>query len=249
MKIRYLAVVATLVFSGFSNPAAAHPCSRDPSPSHKHCDNGDPGGSQATYTVELMGRVFHFGPPAVDVAPDAKAEALMPDPAVPLTFSRPGGNDLPCAGPTEAACLTWDAVFAACENFFGPNPITGPTPIVVSEFTVPAGNWRINKFGGVSFQMSSIPFDINGNSPPIGPQYVQVSLDLRGDTLFDNPGDPWLPDAGFSIEYNIVDFGIIGKTVKGVRPKIGCVSGGSAEGGDFDPGQPRTLVITAPAAE
>jgi len=237
MKIRYVALLTALAIFGYSVPAAAHPCSRDQSPTHKHCDVEDP---QITYTVELMGRVFNFTPP-VNVRDDG---ALIADPSVPLTFVRPGGGILPCAGATLDACLAWDAVFAACENFFGPNPITGPTPIVVSEFTVPAGDWRINKPGGVRLQMS-IPFDINGISPPTGPQHMQVSLQLIGNTLFESPNSPWLPEPGTPISYNIVDFSIIGKTVKGVRPKKGCVSGGSAEDGDFDPGEPRAIKIEA----
>ena len=77
---------------------------------------------------------------------------------------------------------------------------------------------------------------------------MQVSLQLIGDTLFENPNSPWLPDPGETIEYNIFDFSIVGKTVKGVHPKKGCVSGGSAEDGDFDPGQVRSLKIEAFAA-
>jgi hypothetical protein len=146
------------------------------------------------------------------------------------------------------ACLAWDAVFAACENFFGTQPILGPTPVTVSGFEVSADNWQVQKPGGVRLQ-TIILFDIDGNSPPEnGGPYMQVSLQLIGDTLFANPDSPWLPDPGETIEYDIVDFWITGRTVKGVHPKKGCVSGGSAETGDFDTGQSRKLKIEAFAA-
>ncbi len=49
MKTRYLSILATLVFLGFSVPAAAHPCER--APGHKHCDVG--GDVQTTFTVNI----------------------------------------------------------------------------------------------------------------------------------------------------------------------------------------------------
>ncbi len=50
MKTRYLATLATLVFLGFSVPAAAHDCGRHDDKTHKHC-GGD--GPQTTFTVEV----------------------------------------------------------------------------------------------------------------------------------------------------------------------------------------------------
>ena len=55
--------------------------------------------------------------------------ALLAEPAVPLTFTRPGEAGVDCIvgsldGTVQAICA-WDAVFAACENFFGPDPIEG----------------------------------------------------------------------------------------------------------------------------
>ncbi len=48
MKTRYFAMLTTLAFLGFSVPAAAHPCERDPG--HKHCTVEDP---QTTFTVNV----------------------------------------------------------------------------------------------------------------------------------------------------------------------------------------------------
>ncbi len=52
MKTRYLTKLATLVFLGFSVPAAAHDCSRHNDQNHKHCAGDE--GPQTTYTVEVQ---------------------------------------------------------------------------------------------------------------------------------------------------------------------------------------------------
>ncbi len=51
MKTRYLVILATLAFVGFSVPASAHNCSRHVETSHKHCAGG---GAETTYTVNMM---------------------------------------------------------------------------------------------------------------------------------------------------------------------------------------------------
>ncbi len=56
MKTRYLAILATPAFLGFSVPAAAHECGRHSNPDHKHCA-GDPapsGGGKA-FLFEIDG--------------------------------------------------------------------------------------------------------------------------------------------------------------------------------------------------
>jgi len=196
--------------------------------------------------------VFHFDSP-VNVTPNAKENALFPDAGETLTFSRPGGDAVCIPDSTvdtdEAACA-WDAVFAACENFFGPDPIPGigPTPIVVSDFTVLAGDWRINRDGGVRLVMIDIPFDSAAKYNPVDPHF-KVTLQLIGHTFFDGPDAPWLPDTGNAIDLIIIDSWIHGGTVKGVRPRKSCVSkGGTDITEDFDPGFETSLVITATAA-
>ena len=208
-------------------------CARHPG--NPNCPPPDDPPPSVTYTVGLTGRVFHFDF-AVNVTPNAKENALFPDAGVTLTFSRPSDAD---------ARDAWDAVFAACENFFGPNPITGPTTIVVSGFTVPAGDWRINRDGGVRLVMIDIPFDSTATYNPVDPHF-KVTLLLIGDTFFDGPDAPWLPDTGNATDYKIIDSLIHGGTVKGVRPRKSCVSkGGTDVTENFDPGAETTLVITA----
>ena len=209
-------------------------CSDPKHAGNPNCPPPDDPPPSVTYTVGLTGRVFHFDFP-VKVTPNAKENALFPDAGETLIFSRPED---------PAARVAWDAVFASCENFFGPNPLSmGPTPIVVSGFTVPAGNWTINRAGGVRLVMSDILFDILGNSPPTGDPYSKVTLKLIGHTFFDGPDAPWLPTG--NIEYDMIDSWIHGGTVKGVRPRESCVSRGGTEVTDFDPGQVRKLKIGA----
>ena len=49
MNTRYLAILVTLALLGFSVPAAAHPCERDPG--HKHCITETP---QTTFNVTMQ---------------------------------------------------------------------------------------------------------------------------------------------------------------------------------------------------
>jgi len=51
MNTRYLALLVTLALLGFSVPAAAHPCDRDPVDDHKHCIAETP---QTTFDVEMV---------------------------------------------------------------------------------------------------------------------------------------------------------------------------------------------------
>ena len=234
-----LSLAIAVVTLGYATSAfAGKKCDEDPD--HPSCK--DDSASSITYTVELMGRAFHFGPP-VNVTPNEKENALFPDTDV--TFSRPG----PLAV-DDAARAAWDAVFASCENFFGPTPIrpVGPTPIVVSGFTVPAGDWRINRGGGVRLVMPDIPFDFSGIYNPDDPDF-KVTLQLIGDEFFDDPDASWLPDPDNVInviEYDMISSWITGGTVKGVRPRKSCVSKGGTEViTDFDPGQDRKLKIEA----
>ena len=236
----------------------ANPDCTDPKHSgNPSCPAGDPDPPSITYTAQLLGRVFVFG--SLPVAPNRKNNTLFPDPELPLEFIRPGGvavcdqnsNDV-----TDQAACNWEAVFAACENFFGPYPIyVGPTSIVVSDFTVPAGNWQIVEPGGVRVGLYSSPFDLNGkalryaSNGGIKYLYFQVTLQFIGDTSFDSLNDPFLPGAGETITYNENMFWITGGTGKLVRPRFGCVSGGSAPKTDFAEGFASTLVITATATE
>ena len=197
----------------------------------KHAGNPncpDPAPS-ITYTVELMGSVFQFGPLG-KFTPNVKENALFPDAGEKLTFSRPDGD----AG---AAC---DAVFASCENFFG------PTPVVVSGFTVPAGNWKINRDGGVRLVMFDIPFDFDETYDPLDPDF-KVTLQLIGRTFFDKTDASWLPVPDpDGKKYNMIDSWITGGTVKGEHPRKSCVSKGGTEIiMDFDSGSVHTLEIVA----
>jgi hypothetical protein len=239
-----LALAIGVMTLGYVNSSSAAPknCDTHPRPACDPDPDPEPP-STITYKAELKGRVFSFA--QMNVTPDGDGHTLYPDETGTLTFSRPTGtaacNSASQNSLDEAACA-WDAVFAACENFFGPNPIEGigPTPNVVESFEVAADDWSIQQPGGVRLAMK-IAFNRFAISPP-GDEgtYFSVSLQLIGNTLFESPNDSFLPvptaEMGpETIPYPIFDFWITGRTAKGVGPKKGCVSGGSAETVDFDP--------------
>ena len=138
IKHLFRLMVVTLIFATLMlvSTTRASPNCTDPKYSgNPNCPGRDQGQPSVTYTAQLMGRVFVFG--SLPVTPNGKENTLFPDPNLPLEFVRPGG--VAVCGPnsndaTDQAACTWDAVFAACENFFGPYPIyVGPTPNVVSD--------------------------------------------------------------------------------------------------------------------
>ena len=229
-----LTLAIAVILLGYVNSSFAAPPNKPCSP-WPSCNKDEPPDPTPTitYTAELTGRVFNFA--QVTVTPDSEDGPLFPDPSAILTFTRPADAD-------PNAQAVWDAVFAACENFFAPP--------VVESFEVPAGNWSIHKPGGVRVILSPVPFDIYGKSPPgESGQHFHVSLQLIGDTFFKKSVVPFLPvpvdSDPVEVEYHMIESWITGGTEKGVRPKTGCVSGGSADrtifGGSFE----STLVITA----
>jgi hypothetical protein len=139
-----LAVALLLGFALNPTPAfaakAAKPC--DPWPACK--DDG-----ATTYTAALADGAFVFAP--VDVTPDAKENELRSVDA--LTFVRPGEiTEIPYSGSCgvlpeldEALCLAWDAVFLACENFFGDSALQSIGLQIPDEFTVSPDDWAISK--------------------------------------------------------------------------------------------------------
>ena len=240
IKPLFRLMVVTFIFAMLMpvTTTRANPDCNDPKHAgNPNCPPPDEPPPSITYTAALTGSVFQFGSP-VPVTPNVKGGALFPDPNLPLTFTRPSATD---------AQLVWEAVFDACENFFGPFPIVGSPRDVGSNFTATAGNWLIDQAGGVRLALG-IQFDINGISPPAeGELYFSVTLQLIGNTFFDNPNDSFLPVLGVTnpVEYEMVEFWITGGTAKRVKPRYGCVSGGSAPITAFDPAFVSTLEITA----
>ena len=222
IKPLFRLMVVTFIFAllmPVTTTRANPDCSEEKHAGNPNCPDPAP---SITYTVGLMGSVFEFGP-LEEFTPNEKENALFPVAGATLTFSRPDTTD---------AGDAWDAVFVSCENFFGPHPIIGPTPVKVYGFTVPAGNWRINRDGGVRLVMFDIPFDEFGNSPPVdsNPVRLTVTLQLIGHTFFDEKDASWLlPVPGDDDGYAMMDSWITGGTVKGVHPRKSCVSKGGTE--------------------
>lgn len=133
-------------------------------------DADDPGCQDIGYTAGLTTGVFQFA--AVDVTPNSKENALIPDPdGDDLKFFRPGvpGTDTfasPFLGDCSALCLggfkgdgscndaeeeanrlacdDWDAVIESCDHLVD----TGLTGKDVPSFTVSADNLRFEAPGG-----------------------------------------------------------------------------------------------------
>ena len=252
-------VLAVAVFAlGYNTSFAGKP---DNDGNHNHGDEDPPPpDNPIAYTAELVNPVFDettgFGAFIVDFVVDdgslitnRKQKSLLPDPVSALTFTRPIDPDAQDA---------WDRVFEACENFFGSHPVEGigPTPMHVSQFTVPAvaDNWEIAQTGGgggvVAVGMVNIEFDINGISTVVSDKDVHflIHLFFFGDTVFDSPKDPWLPVGSNSVRYDIVEVKIMGGTVPGATTKAGCVSEGSAPRTPLNDNK-STLVITVQQSE
>ena len=233
-------------------------CNNPKHANHRSCTGG--GEDDVVYEAALTTGLFTFGP--IEVTPNTEEIALLPDPQ-PLTFIRPsdppGSVGLCQVGAAGAACRAWDEVFFACENFFGHEPANmGPTPVVVPEFTVPAGNTTIQKPGGVRVAFLSIPFAIDGQpylasdgNPVAGRTlYARVSLQLIGEEFdFIGPNKQFVPTAPNTSTFPLVKAAITGKSVKGQGRRIGCVSGGTAPATEFDPSLESTLEVTATMAD
>ncbi len=254
-----LAMAVAVFALGYNTSFAGKPVNGE----HDHGDEDPPPpDNPIAYTAELVNPVFDettgFGAFIVDFVVDdgslitnRKQKSLLPDSPWALTFTRPTDPD---------AADAWDRVFEACENFFGSHPVEGigPTPMHVSQFTVPAvaDNWEIAQTGGgggvVAVGMVNIEFDSNGVSTEVpgneNPVYFLIHLFFFGDYVFDGPKDPWLPVGSNSVRYDIVEVKIMGGTVPGATTKAGCVSEGSAPRTPLNDNK-STLVITVQQSE
>ncbi len=201
MNTRYLAVLATLAFLGFSVPAAADPCA-GPLDTHKHCkDRGGSGGGEAdvTYTADLTG-AFVFNNEGMTANPKGTVLRGQAD----VTLVRDDGSDP----------ALWNFVFAQCSFFL-------PPVVVVPSFTAPSGGgekgWTIDKAGGISVVFRKIALGSVRDGP------VEVKLYLIGTAAYEDDFLPVPPDT--TITHELSRFAIWGQTVKGGTPGGKCHSG------------------------
>lgn len=209
MKTRYLTLVTTLAFFGFSISAfAAKPqCPGDP-----RCK--DDSGDTITYTAELTAGAFDFD---VAVAPVSKENGLMSSEG--LYMVRPGepDNGVCLASDTRDECLTWNDVFNTCAVLLAQNSVT--------DIFVLNDDWSIEKAGGVRVIFRDIRL-----------QGAEVTVQLIGNEFeFSEPFIPVPDDAPGSTATRTFDLdqaAIYGKSVKGGGgPRQGCQPSG---GGGFD---------------
>jgi hypothetical protein len=222
MNARFLTLLTTLAFLGFSVTVAAHPCDR--APGHKHCDS-DPGGggSSVVYTAELTQGVFTFNIHESTAEPDIVDVTLVRDIGL-LSNVR---LDMILELAEDEA--TWNQVFNTCQELLLHVSVVG--------FTVFADNWSIEQPGGVRVIFRDI----------VLPEAV-VTVQLIGDEydLF-LPPDPVGTGSEYetSIEHVLGNAAIYGRSPQGVHPKKGCQPKGSGGFDIFPLVPPSVLVITA----
>jgi len=227
MNTRFLTILTTLAFLGFSVTVAAHPCYR--APGHKHCDS-DPGGggSSVVYTAELIHGAFKFNIlPSDPTEPDNVDVTLVRDIGL-LSNVR---LDMILEHSEDEG--TWNQVFNTCQELLVNNSVDG--------FTVFADNWSIEKPGGVRVIFRDI----------VLPGAV-VTVQLIGDDYVSFlPLDPLGigSDNETSIEHVLRNAAIYGRSPQGVHPKKGCQPKGSGSFEEFLLHTPSLLIITATIPE
>ena len=184
--------LAIAVFAlGYANPSFAAPlCSNNPT--HPRCVPDGGGTADLDYEAGLNTGVFKF--PAVKVTPNAKENALIPDPDNDdLEFFRPGAAvGVPYTGlcslltePTQTECNDWDAVIQSCDHLVD----TGLFGKDVPTFTVTPDDLGFDAAGGGWVSIGGIDvFDDMG-------LFMHLNLSLIGD-CFDECTDDFVPDSG-----------------------------------------------------
>lgn len=220
MKTRYLTMLTTLAFLGFSVSVTAHDCERHKDQTHKHCGGGGGGEGAIVYTAELTG-AFVFD---VVVTPNSKENQLRSE------------ENLEMVLPADAGLAdTWDQVFNTCGELLDPDS--------VENFFVGEDNWSIDKTGVEVNGVVVIFHDIRLQDAEVTVQLMSDDFDFIAEPFLPEPGQN--PGDSETSEFILDQFAIHGSTVKGVHPRSGCQPHG---GGGFDIfilGDSSTLMITA----
>ena len=217
MKNRYLILLTTLTFFGYSVAAPAHDCSRHQDQNHKHCG----GGGAISYTAKLIAGAFTFD---VEADPYSKENGLR------------NGGDLDMIHPDDGGVLeaTWNQVFNTCTELLAWDS--------VESIFVANDSWTIERAGGVRVILRDIVLPLKDTDET---QEVEVRVQLIGNEFDFDDSNPFLPEPGSAIEYELTQFAISGSTVKGVHPRSGCQPSGGGGFDIFDLIPHSTLVITA----
>ena len=184
----------------------------------RHPDNPKcSGDTSIVYTAELSLGGFVFNPgPSVDLLPDSKGTRLLSQ--TDLTMLRP---DV-LADPVGANA--WDTVFAACQLLNGQ----------INGFMVSNKEWWITNFDEIPrVAFADVLLDDG-----------MVKLILRGDGI---STDPFLPVPGDPpSEFNLSEFSITGKSLRGVRPKTSCSPGSGQQINPLPAHSKLTITAQAP---
>jgi hypothetical protein len=181
MNPRFLILLTTLAFLGFSGSTAAHPCQPGETPEvHKHCRGEVPDPDPepvvpAEYTAELTTGDFVFGE-LTGLTSNRKGTGLPGNGMLEMDPAKSGGQD------------QWDTIFDACLSLVTDGQITG--------FQVSEGNWTINytksREGGGNIHITMRNLVIQpSTSVEYDPDRIDFDFDLHGAVA---EGYPFLPD-------------------------------------------------------
>ncbi len=183
------------------------------------CNPKDPNGEDPiVYSAELSLGGFVFNPgPSVDLLPDSKGTRLLSQ--TDLTMIRSDGAD---NGDNN---ISWDTVFAACQLLNGQ----------INGFMVFNEKWSITNFDEIPrVAFADVLLDDG-----------KVKLILRGDGI---SADPFLPVPGDPpSEFNLSEFSITGKSLRGVRPKTSCSPGSGQQINPLPAHSTLTITATGPS--
>ena len=240
MNPRYLILLTTLAFLGFSSSALmAKPIKCDIWP---NCPNPNPNPEPGVvYTARLTagGFVFTLGE-LTDLTANGKGTALSgPDP---LSMDIWGFDDDP-EGPSLYDADAWDHIFYGCLSLVTPDS-SNSGALHITSFDVAADNWRINHIGakGAPGHVYIVMRNLENITQVLLPQYsnADFDFDLHGDVIQVDGKDQLFPPAAGTTSTFILDEYVLWGGVGG-KEKIICNSDGRLP---LDP--PTTLEISAP---
>jgi hypothetical protein len=187
MIVRYLILITTLAFLGFSiSGFAAKPvCPGDP-----RCKPDDGDGGSVVYTVALTAGVFRFN--AEEASLNSKGH-LNSVSGLSLIMNRPQDT-------TEQAL--WDAVINTCAG-----PLVGYPPLTIEQMVVNFDAWAVgkNSDNNIWIDLPSIRLP---NHPAEAEKKIQIQL--RG-----VPGTGYLPSEGQAEIFDLDFYVIWVKPIKG----------------------------------
>jgi hypothetical protein len=191
MNTRFLTLLLSLAFFGFSSSVMAHACFKDDRPGHRHCIDGPGPVVTPEYTAALTVGGFRFNP--VGITPNNRDSGyntvLQLNMGRPVTTSVPSGQT---AWEPLVDELMWDTVFLNCYEVLANTTITGVS--VGSE-------WGITQ-GGRKKSDTATNIRITLRDVVAAP-FPYVDIDFLFYTAGSYPRSAFFPDRGTKMTYNL----------------------------------------------